>query len=298
MESRDKGRIAAVGAELKTLALVAVFGVACGCSDGAADGDSDSGRWLAGDGVADTSQGATSTDTYGDGDCRGGANQCDPLDSRLDDGDASDTSLECGRPGLVIDSFEEATQLPDYPDHCEVFLGSFRFTDEEFENFDDLPYLPVIEGDLELRGNENFVEWSGLKVLEEIGGDLVIVANPEFKAVQLPAVKRLDGALRIENNASLVFGLSPHQIRSVEKIVIRDNPELKDLRGLGAELRTIKGDLEVVENSKLEDLGFFGENLERIEGDVTFRNNGSISEYDVDDLLRDVEVDGETYIDE
>lgn len=283
-------------AERIVVLTVVVLGLVCGCTGGPDEDGSEKGGWLADVGVTDAEiMDATRADVRGDAACRRGSAECEKRDTVSLDGDSSDASNQCGRRGQLIDSLEEATRLPE---ECRIYLGSLAFTDEEFETIEDIPYLEVIEGGLKLSGNDNFVDWSALVILQELGGDLIVEGNPVLQIFRLPELKRLGGDLRIESNDSLGSVANPRLIRSVESLVIRGNPELKEIGGLGVEVRTIEGDLRVAENPKIEKFESFLENLERVEGDVVFRDNAGISEYQVKELLAGVEVEGGTYINE
>ncbi|WP_459923246.1 receptor L domain-containing protein [Desulfatiferula olefinivorans] len=80
---------------------------------------------------------------------------------------------------------------------------SSRSVDDPVVSLDPLTSLVRISGDVTMVGNDALVDLTGLGALTRIGGDLILVFNENLADMALPALVRIGGCLRVEDNAVL-----------------------------------------------------------------------------------------------
>jgi hypothetical protein len=167
---------------------------------------------------------------------------------------------------------------------CESVQGDLRILAPELEDLSALARLRSVSGTLEIAGNSQLEDLSGLERLGQVGA-LVLRDNAGLETLRgLEGLRRADRVV-IKNNglyhATGISGLS-----EVGDLVIQGNARLNSLRGFRSLSRARS--LSIRNNPRLSAFGMFPA-LEHVEQQVTLKANRGLSKPDVRALLGRIE---------
>ena len=181
--------------------------------------------------------------------------------------------------GTVHDSADAAEYAG-----CDVVKGDLRVSAPELEDLEALQRLRAVSGTLEISGNPQLDDLSGLERLSQVG-ELLIRDNAGLETLHgLEGLKRA-GKVVIENNG-LYQAAGISRLGEVGDLVVRNNPRLNSLHGF-RNLRHARS-VEIQNNPRLCALGMLPA-LERVEQQVTLKANRGLSKPDVRALLGRIE---------
>jgi|GEM_PF-7092653 len=205
----------------------------------------------------------SSNDADGDGfeaDC-----ECDDGDADIHPnaedvfGDLIDQDCS-GTPAIDCSNYET---LPAYQFAAEDFacdpntpllLWGDLIIESEEESLSELYCLCEINGDLQIKFNNELSDLSGLGNVESIGGALVIQSNRALQNFQgLEMLRSIEGSMRISDNEELQSFNGLKKLETVFKLTVRNNDQLINFMGLDS-LHTIQDSFAVDNNSALQSL--------------------------------------------
>ncbi|MBX3160821.1 MAG: hypothetical protein KF773_32950 [Deltaproteobacteria bacterium] len=121
--------------------------------------------------------------------------------------------------------------------------------------------------------NDVLADLGDMSLVARIDGDLTLTANPQLQTASLRGLRRIDGAIRVTDNAALTsFELM--RLETVGRVEVVNNAKLASLWGMAA--TTIKGDLLVRGNRALTSLGAMS-SLATIEGNFIVDDNDALT---------------------
>jgi len=145
---------------------------------------------------------------------------------------------------------------------CDQVTGDLRISAPDLTDLSALARLKTVSGTLEISGNPQLGDLSGLEELQQVG------------------------ALSIHDNAGLYRSTGLSGLSEVGQVVIERNPKLNSLRGLRS--LTHAGSVQIRNNPRLCAFGMLPA-LARVDYDVTLLENRGLSRPDVHKLLDRVE---------
>ena len=169
---------------------------------------------------------------------------------------------------------------------CETVTGDLSVVGSQLEDLSALAGLRRVTGKLEIVGNSELGELSGLERLEH-AGSVIVSGNPE-----LTSLRGLEGLTRVEtlvlerNGLYQAAGLS--NLTEVGSLVIVDNPKLNSAQGLRSLSRARS--IEIRNNPRLCARGLLPA-LTRVEREITLKDNRGLSAPDVHQLLGRIDHD-------
>jgi hypothetical protein len=181
--------------------------------------------------------------------------------------------------GTVHDSADAAEYSA-----CDVVKGDLRISAPELEDLSALRRLRAVSGSLEVSGNPQLDDLSGLERLSYVG-QLLVQGNAGLETLRGLESLRRAGKVVIENNG-LYQATGISQLRQVGDLVIKNNPRLNSLIGFRA-LKHARS-VEIRNNPRLCALGMLPA-LQSVEKQVTLRANRGLSRPDVQRLLGRIE---------
>ena len=167
---------------------------------------------------------------------------------------------------------------------CDVVRGDLRVSAPALEDLSALKRLRAVSGTLEISGNPQLEDLSGLDRLSHVG-ELMVRDNAGLETLRgLEGLRHADKVV-IENNG-LYQATGMSRLSEVGDLVIRSNPRLNSLRGF----RTLKHarSVEIRNNPRLCALGMLPA-LERVDQQVTLKANRGLSKPEVRALLGRIE---------
>jgi len=181
--------------------------------------------------------------------------------------------------GTVHDSADAAEYSA-----CDVVRGDLRISAPELEDLSAFQRLRAVSGSLEISGNLELDDLSGLERLSQVG-ELLVRDNTGLETLRgLEGLRRADKVVIENNGLYQVTGIS--HLREVGDLVIRNNPRLNSLVGFRA-LKHARS-VEIRNNPRLCALGMLPA-LERVEEQVTLKANRGLSKPEVQGLLGRIE---------
>jgi hypothetical protein len=171
---------------------------------------------------------------------------------------------------------------------CDAVKGDLRISAPELEDLSAFRRLRVVSGTLEISGNPELDDLSGLERLSQVG-ELSLRDNAGLETLRgLEGLRRADKVVIEGNGLYQATGIS--HLRAVGDLVIRNNPRLNSLVGFRA-LKHARS-VEIRNNPRLCALGMLPA-LERVEKEVTLQANRGLSRPEVQDVLGRIERGGE-----
>lgn len=192
---------------------------------------------------------------------------------------------------------------------CERVNGNLTITAPELTDLSALSGLRSVSGTLEIAGNSQLDDLSGLEQLERVGtlsvhdnadlddlsglrslqsaASVVVSGNVELASLRgLEQLTRVDSLVLDHNGLYQTTGLS--NLTQVGSLVITDNAKLNSLQGLRS--LTHARSIEIRNNPRLCARGMLPA-LTRVEREVTLIDNRGLSRPDVNQLLGRIEHD-------
>ncbi len=190
---------------------------------------------------------------------------------------------------------------------CERVTGDLRISAPDLTDLSALAKLHAVAGKLEISGNSQLDDLSGLEQLEQVGAlsihdnadldDLSGLQNLHDAASvvisnngELGTLRGLEGLTRVEqlvidhNGLYQTLGLS--NLAEIGDLIVEDNAKLNSLRGLQS--LSHARSVQIRNNPRLCALGMLPA-LARVDHDVTLLENRGLSRPDVRQLLNRVE---------